>query len=93
MSFLFVPWRSSITTTESAESRPYNVVYAQYGGRLEVLPIKEGQYIGKGQLIVKLSNPKYSFDYVKTFNQILIQKGYKTSFYRPGLRSEICHYI
>ena len=89
MSFLFVPWRSSITTHGVIESRPYNVVYSQYGGRLEVLPIKEGQYIEKGQLIAKLSNPKYSFDYVKTFNQILIQKELqKLASIDPGLRSE-----
>ena len=79
ISFLFIPWRNSITTHAVLEATSHNVIYLNTSGRLDSLLVSSGQKVKSGQLLGQLKNPELSFLLQQNNNKITAQKELRKS--------------
>jgi len=79
ISFLFIPWRNSITTHAVLESTSHHVIYLNTSGRLDSLLVSSGQKVKSGQLLAQLKNPELSFLLQQNNNKITAQKELRKS--------------
>ena len=71
---LFIPWRETIVLDSVIQAKPYKVIFAKTGGRLEKFVPTEGVSVKTGELIVKFRNPNLDFKLRQLINKINVQK-------------------